>query len=91
MLFRSDLLETQTGELITATVPSNLLDKWRHTLAEFRADGQIQQSWLWEAPAKHSTVQIAQVFELAGQYRDGLEHDADAGCCEPVGQSASSD
>ena len=21
------------------------------------------QSWLWEAPAKHSTVQIAQVFE----------------------------
>jgi hypothetical protein len=25
-----DLLETQTGELITATVPSNLLDKWRH-------------------------------------------------------------
>jgi hypothetical protein len=24
------LLETQTGELITATVPSNLLDKWRH-------------------------------------------------------------
>ncbi|MEO6321638.1 MAG: Tn3 family transposase [Polaromonas sp.] len=58
-----DLLETQTGELITATVPGNLLDKWRHTLAEFRADGQIQQSWLWEAPAKHSTVQIAQVFE----------------------------
>ncbi len=58
-----DLLETQTGELIAATVPSDMLDKWRRTLAEFRPDGQIQQSWLWEAPAKHSTVQIAQVFE----------------------------
>jgi TnpA family transposase len=58
-----DMLETQTGERITTTVPSDLLDKWRRTLAEFRADGQIQQSWLWETPAKHSTVQIAQVFE----------------------------
>ena len=58
-----DLFETQTGDTITATVPGDLLDKWRRTLSEFRADGQIQQSWLWEAPAKHSTVQIAQVFE----------------------------
>lgn len=58
-----DLLETQTGELIATTVPNELLKKWRDTLAEFRPDGQIQQSWLWEAPAKHSTVQIAQVFE----------------------------
>lgn len=58
-----DLFETQTGELITSSVPSELLKKWRDTLAEFRPDGQIQQSWLWEAPAKHSTVQIAQVFE----------------------------
>jgi hypothetical protein len=33
------------------------------TLAQLRPDGQTQQSWLWEAPAKHSTVQIAQVFE----------------------------
>ena len=58
-----DLFETQTGELITSSVPSELLNKWRDTLAQFRLDGQIQQSWLWEAPAKHSTVQIAQVFE----------------------------
>lgn len=58
-----DLFETRTGELITSSVPSELLKKWRDTLAEFRPDGQIQQSWLWEAPAKHSTVQIAQVFE----------------------------
>jgi TnpA family transposase len=58
-----DLLESDTSASIAATVPSDMLDKWRRTLAEFRADGQIQQSWLWEAPAKHSTVQIAQVFE----------------------------
>ena len=58
-----DLLESETSALIAATVPCDLLDKWRRTLAEFRPDGQIQQSWLWEAPAKHSTVQIAQVFE----------------------------
>ncbi|MGH8848522.1 MAG: Tn3 family transposase, partial [Polaromonas sp.] len=58
-----DLLEAQTGASIAATVPSDMLDKWRHTLAQFRPDGQIQQSWLWEAPAKHSTPQIAQVFE----------------------------
>ena len=86
-----DMLETQTGELIATNVHRDLLDRWCRTLAEFRADGQVQQSWLWEAPAKHSTVRISQVFELAGQYRDGLEHDADAGCCEPVGQSTSSD
>ena len=52
------LFETQTGEIITSSVPSELLKKRRDTLAEFRPDGQIQQSWLWEAPAKHSTVQI---------------------------------
>ena len=58
-----DLLEADTGASIAATVPSNLLDKWRGALAQFRPDGQIQQSWLWEAPAKHSSPQIAQVFE----------------------------
>ena len=58
-----DLLETQTGMSITATVSSDLQEKWRHTLAQLRPDGQTQQSWLWEAPAKHSTVQITQVFE----------------------------
>jgi len=58
-----DLLETQTGASIAATVPSDLLNKWHHTSAQLRPDGQTQQSWLWEAPAKHSTVQIAQVFE----------------------------
>ena len=50
-----DLLETETGTSIATTVPSGVLEKWRQTLAEFRRDGQIQQSWLWEAPTKHST------------------------------------
>jgi len=58
-----DLLESETGTSIATTVPSDLLDKWRHALVQLRPDGQTQQSWLWEAPAKHSTVQIAQVFE----------------------------
>ena len=50
-----DLFETQTGEIITATVPNDMLEKWCRTLAEFRPDGQIQQSWLWEAPACAAT------------------------------------
>jgi hypothetical protein len=58
-----DLFETQTGAVIATTVPAALQEKWRQTLAQLRPDGQTQQSWLWEAPAKHSTVQIAQVFE----------------------------
>ena len=58
-----DLLEAETGTSITTTVPSAVLEKWRETLAQLRPDGQTQQSWLWEAPAKHSTVQITQVFE----------------------------
>ena len=31
--------------------------------AELRPDGQTQQSWLWSAPAKHSTRQISEVLE----------------------------
>jgi hypothetical protein len=58
-----DLLEAETGISITTNVTSEALEKWRETLAQLRPDGQTQQSWLWEAPAKHSTVQIAQVFE----------------------------
>ena len=58
-----DLLEAETGTSITTTVPSAVLEQWRETLAQLRPDGQTQQSWLWEAPAKHSTVQITQVFE----------------------------
>ena len=32
-------------------------------MAELRPDGQTQQSWLWAAPAEHSTRQISEVLE----------------------------
>ncbi|MBP8088041.1 MAG: Tn3 family transposase, partial [Polaromonas sp.] len=36
---------------------------WRASVSELRPDGQTQQSWLWAAPAKHSTRQISEVLE----------------------------
>jgi TnpA family transposase len=39
------------------------LDRWRASVSELRPDGQTQQSWLWAAPAKHSTRQISEVLE----------------------------
>ena len=35
----------------------------QHSVSELRPDGQTQQSWLWAAPAKHSTRQISEVLE----------------------------
>ncbi|WP_080501968.1 Tn3-like element IS1071 family transposase, partial [Burkholderia cenocepacia] len=37
--------------------------RWRASVSELRPDGQTQQSWLWAAPAKHSTRQISEVLE----------------------------
>jgi TnpA family transposase len=51
-------LEAETGAAIAASVDAATLDRWRTTVAELRPDGQTQQSWLWAAPAKHSTRQI---------------------------------
>ncbi len=56
-------LEAETGAAITANVDPAILDRWRATVAELRPDGQTQQSWLWAAPAKHSTRQISEVLE----------------------------
>ena len=56
-------LETETGSAIVADVDPALLDRWRASIAELRPDGQTQQSWLWAAPAKHSTRQINEVLE----------------------------
>ena len=56
-------LETETGAAIAASVDPGLLDRWRASVAELRPDGQTQQSWLWAAPAKHSTRQISEVLE----------------------------
>src|SRR3546814_20088439 len=61
----SDLaqLEVETGTAIAASVDPATLDRWRASVSELRPDGQTQQSWLWAAPAKHSTRQISEVQE----------------------------
>nr|QIQ10780.1 Tn3 family transposase IS1071 [uncultured bacterium] len=46
-----------------ARVDPATLDRWRASVSELRPDGQTQQSWLWAAPAKHSTRQISEVLE----------------------------
>jgi hypothetical protein len=56
-------LEEETAKAITVAVPMELLSRWRSAMSALRSDGQTQQSWLWAAPAKHSTKQIAEVFE----------------------------
>jgi len=56
-------LEEETARTISTNVASALLSRWRQALAQLRPDGQTQQSWLWSAPAKHSTRQISEVFE----------------------------
>ena len=56
-------LEEETAKAITTAVPMELLSRWRSAMRALRPDGQTQQSWLWAAPAKHSTKQIAEVFE----------------------------
>ena len=60
---RWDKLEEETAKTIATAVPPELLVRWRDAMAALRPDGQTQQSWLWAAPAKHSTKQIGEVFE----------------------------
>ena len=50
-------------KLRLASVDPATLDRWRASVSELRPDGQTQQSWLWAAPAKHSTRQISEVLE----------------------------
>ena len=56
-------LEAETGAAIRAAVPPTTRERWCALVTEFRSDGQTQQSWLWAAPAKHSTRQISEVLE----------------------------
>ncbi|WP_137894243.1 Tn3-like element IS1071 family transposase [Ramlibacter sp. 2FC] len=56
-------LEVETGTAIAAGVDPATLERWRASVSELRPDGQTQQSWLWAAPAKHSTRQISEVLE----------------------------
>ncbi|ABM96848.1 putative TnpA family transposase (plasmid) [Methylibium petroleiphilum PM1] len=56
-------LERTTAEAVRQSVPVSTLKRWSAVLDAPRPDGQPCQSWLWSAPAKHSTRQIAEVLE----------------------------
>jgi hypothetical protein len=63
-------LEAATAASIRATVPATALKRWAAAVAASRPDGQHCQSWLWSAPAKHSTRQIAEALELLQELAD---------------------
>ena len=56
-------LEATTAQAIRAEVPAVILKRWPSAAETTRPDGQPCQSWLWSAPAKHSTRQIGEVLE----------------------------
>lgn len=56
-------LDSETAAAIRASVPGSTLKRWSSALEAPREDGQHRQSWLWSAPAKHSTRQITEVLE----------------------------
>ena len=60
-------LEQTTSAMIVDEVGAPRLEKWRSSLVQSRHDGQTWQSWLWAAPAKHSTRQITEAFEQIEQ------------------------
>jgi Domain of unknown function (DUF4158) len=55
--------EAEMGAGIRMVVQQATRERWYALVAELRSDGQTQQSWLWAAPAKHSTRQISEVLE----------------------------
>ena len=56
-------LEATTAQAIRAEVPPVILKRLSSAVETTRPDGQPCQSWLWSAPAKHSTRQIGEVLE----------------------------
>ncbi|MDQ6630000.1 MAG: hypothetical protein M3Z29_16370 [Pseudomonadota bacterium] len=59
-------LEAVTAQAIREAVPAVALKRWSSVVEATRADGQHCQSWLWSAPAKHSTRQISEVLACVG-------------------------
>jgi TnpA family transposase len=55
--------EVELARTIVAAVDPVLLGEWRTTLTQPRESGTTLQTWLWAAPAKHSTRQIEEVLE----------------------------
>ena len=63
--------DAQLDAKIRAQVEVADLDRWCELVTASREDGRTLQSWLWAAPAKHSTPQIAEVLERI-EYLYGL-------------------
>jgi hypothetical protein len=63
--------EMELAEKIGKDIDAATLERWPQLLTEPRPDGQTLQSWLWAAPAKHSTPQIEEVHERI-EYLYGL-------------------
>ncbi len=59
----SQWFEADLGEQIRSHVEGTRLARWRSILTEPHRSGMPTQTWLWAAPAKHSTRQIADVLE----------------------------
>ena len=55
--------EAETSASIRSVVPSDTLEQWGRMIAQPHATGVTHQSWLWAAPARHSTRQISEVLE----------------------------
>jgi hypothetical protein len=56
-------LEASTGHAIMTSVSAETRKRWISALDTPRPDGGHCQSWLWSAPARHSTRQITEVLE----------------------------
>src|SRR3954452_21547846 len=55
--------EAQLSAKLNCGVEPALLARWRTVLAQPHRSGLAMQTWLWAAPAKHSTRQISEVLE----------------------------
>jgi hypothetical protein len=55
--------EAELARTIVGVVDPALLGEWRTTLTQPRESSTTVQSWLWAAPAKHSSRQIEEVLD----------------------------
>jgi hypothetical protein len=56
-------MRSASGETRCEAIDADLPAQWKSTFTQPREDGVAVQSWLWAAPAKHSTRQIDRVLE----------------------------
>jgi TnpA family transposase len=55
--------EAALAKSVHAEIDHERLECWRQALVSAREAGLAQQSWLWAAPAKHSTRQIEELLD----------------------------